>query len=146
MQISSAPSHGVPRKPPHGAPVGWGIGFGFGAEVILGERATTGGGNTGSTKAQIPEQSRPPFLGSQLSLGSSRQVWPASGHGNPPMPPQKEPSLTTHIPGQSARGSQLLDLGLGTQVWPGAQGGSPRLPQIVCVEVGVEVEVGVGQG
>lgn len=143
MQTSSSLSHGVPRKPPHGAPVGFGPVVGVG---ILRERATTGGGNNGSRKAQIPEQSRPPLFGSQLSLGLSMQVWPASGQGNPPMPPQNEPSLTAHMPGQSARGSQLGVLGLGTQVWPAAQGGSPRLPQIVGVGVGVEVEVGVNFG
>lgn len=103
----------------------------------------TGGGNTGSKKTQIPEQSAPPFFGSQPSLGLSTQVWPASGHGNPPMPPQKEPSLRAHIPGQSARGSQSGVFGLGTQVWPAAHGGSPRLPQIVGVGVGIEADVGV---
>lgn len=144
MQTSPAPSHGVPRKPPHGTPVT----FGFGEEEVLDERETTGEGKTGSRKTQIPEQSAPPFFGSQLSLGLSTQVWPASGHGNTPMPPQKEPSLTTHIPGQSARGSQSGVFGLGTQVWPAAQGGRPRLPQIVGVDVGdeVEVEVAFGQG
>lgn len=143
MQTSSSPSHGVPRKPPHGAPVGFGPVVGVG---ILGERAMTGGGNNGSRKTQIPEQSRPPLFGSQLSLGLSMQVWPASGQGNPPMPPQNEPSFTTHMPGQSARGSQLGVLGLGTQVWPAPQGGSPRLPQSVGVGMGVEVEVGVNFG
>lgn len=145
MQTSPAPSQGVPRKPPHGAPVSFGFGP-VGFEGIFGERATTAGCNTGSRKAQIPEQSRPPLFGSQLSFGLSMQVWPANGHGNPPMPPQKEPSLTTHMPGQSARGSQLGVLGLGTQVWPGAQGGSPRLPQIVGVDVGVGFDVVVGFG
>lgn len=145
MQTSSTPSQGVPRKPPHGAPVGFVFGPVF-AEGILGERAATGDGRVGSRKTQTPEQSLPPFFGSQLSLGLSTQVWPASGHGNPPMPPQNEPSLTTHMPGQSARGSQFGVLGLGMQVWPAAQGGSPRLPQIVGVDVGVGVEVVVGFG
>lgn len=35
---------------------------------------------------QMPEQSAPPFIGSQLSLGSSTQVMPAS-HAMPAMPP-----------------------------------------------------------
>lgn len=120
----------------------------FGAVRLerMGERTTTGGGNTGSIKMQTPEQSLPPFFGSQSSLGLSTQVWPASGHGNPPNPPQKEPSLTTQMPGQSARGSQLGVWGFGMQIWPVAQGGSPRLPQIVGVDVGVRLEVVVGVG
>ncbi|MCJ1468988.1 hypothetical protein MMC07_007619 [Pseudocyphellaria aurata] len=138
-----ARTHFLPVIPPHDA------NFVAARTERLGERATTGGGNTGSIKTQTPEQSRPPFFGSQSSLGLSTQVWPANGHGSPAMPPQKEPSLTAHMPGQSARGSQSGVLGFGMQVCPAAQGGRPRLPQIVGVDVGVgvgvDVLVGVGQ-
>jgi len=41
----------------------------------------------GPMQVQMPPQSAPPFLGSQLSLGSSMHS-PAPGHGRPAKPPQ----------------------------------------------------------
>src|SRR5205085_9120716 len=52
---------------------------------------------------QMPPQSAPPLLGSQLSLGSSTQLWPAV-QGKPPNPPQ------------------WVTVGSGTQVARGGQG------------------------
>src|SRR5262245_31271419 len=57
------------------------------------------------SQVQMPPQSAPPWLGSQLSVGSSTQV-PEPGHPRPVIPPQvMRSSSGTHLAtgGQGAR-------------------------------------------
>lgn len=77
-QISPRPLHGVPGKPPHGVPVG------FGELVVVDV-------NGGSRGTQTPKQSAPPCFGSQSSLGLSTQTSPGPSQGNPAKPPQGAP-------------------------------------------------------
>src|SRR3954469_18278268 len=55
-----------------------------------------------SMHSHTPPQSAPPFVGSQLSLGSSTQR-PAPGQGMPAIPPQK-----TELPASSPPGTPPL--------------------------------------
>lgn len=86
---------------------------------------------------QIPMQSAPPFVGSQLSFGLSIHIWSSLGHLNPAKPPHGAPvgvvgvevldeevviwgSRNAQIPGQARPlmvGSQA-SFGLSVQVWP----------------------------
>src|SRR3954454_2066529 len=51
-----------------------------------------------SMHSHTPPQSAPPFVGSQLSLGSSTQR-PPPGQGMPAIPPQKTEPLSSSPPG-----------------------------------------------
>src|SRR3954468_7963414 len=76
------------------------------------------------THAQMPPQSAPPRVGSQLSFGSSTHL-PIPGQPPPPMPPHRtEPGV--HLP---VVGSQSLPAGQVTA----AQRFGPQLPLPSCL-------------
>src|SRR4051812_23407036 len=61
--------------------------------------------STVSTQVQRPPQSAPPFVGSQLSFGSSTHL-PMPGQGFPAMPPQVRPGGGVPSGTQAATGAQ----------------------------------------
>lgn len=91
---------------------------------------------TGSSMAQSPPQSAPPFRGSQLSVGFSRQTCPL-GHLILAMPPQNRGPM--QIPGQSAAIRQFSMKGLSTQTWFLSGHGMPVRPAQMGFKVGFGV-------